>query len=456
MLKTFSAKQILILLALQTFLYLSAFTLVLFNEMSPVIKKWDSLIYSNISVEELDLSGRTTAEAESYLTSTYVEPIQNKRLFVQVGPHTHTLPLKRIIKATNLSTVLEEALQLGKSDSFFTKYQHVKYGVTKNYSLTFEYDEQAIADFVKSLNATLQTEVRDAKIQKGPKGKPEVIPSQTAYKLDQEKLIQQIHTTLSQKITDDLSITAPIEEIKPRYTTEYMQAATTKIASYFTLFPSTPDGRTENIRLSAEAINGTCLMPGEVFSFNEKVGETTREKGYQKAPIIANGSIIYGLGGGICQVSSTLYNAALLAGLNSLERRSHSKVSTYVPIGLDATVSYGSIDYKFKNTFDYPLYIEAYTDSNKVYVNLYSHSSFAHKNYVIESNIYRTLPSPVIYRYDSKLQPTDKVILQRGSVGYKVKSYRKLYEGTTLVSTEEIGDDTYRPSSTIYLVGEQK
>ncbi|WP_180270626.1 VanW family protein [Sporanaerobium hydrogeniformans] len=453
MLKSISIKRTLTLLFLQASLYFLALFLTVIQEVSPIVKEWDSLIYNHVFVEDLDLSGKTLDEARSSLQKNYMELIQNKVIFVHAGPKTYTLSLDQVLKGNNLEAIIKEALYLGKEDSLLLKYQYIKHGFPKKYTLSLEYDEKIIKRFVHQIASSLNSEVKNAQIIQKGRGKLEVIPSQAAYSLDEPKLISLIQTALSQKITENIAITAPITEVQPQYTTEYMAASTTKIASFSTSFPHTPDGRTENIRLSAEAINGTLLMPGDVFSFNETVGETTLEKGYKMAPVISNGTITQGLGGGICQVSSTLYNAILRTGLCSLERRPHSKISTYVPIGLDATVSYGTIDYKFKNTFNYPLYIEAYTDASQIYITVYSHSSLSGKDYRIENDVYQLLPSPVTYRYDSSLSPTDRILVQKGTIGYKAKSYRKLYTNNQLVSTEEIADDIYRPSPTIYRTG---
>jgi len=113
-------------------------------------------------------------------------------------------------------------------------------------------------------------------------------------------------------------------------------------------------------------------MPGETFSFNQVVGERTEQRGYQSGPVIVGNQVESGLGGGICQVSSTLYNTILLGNINATERMHHTMPSSYVPLGMDATVDWGNIDYKFRNNLQSPVYIEAYTSNGNVVFNLYS------------------------------------------------------------------------------------
>ena len=143
------------------------------------------------------------------------------------------------------------------------------------------------------------------------------------------------------------------------------------IAQYSTQFDSTLVNRTENIRLAANALDGKLLTPGEQFSFNESVGERTAEAGYKEAMIIVGNNFTPGLGGGVCQVSSNLYNAAILADLEILERHRHSLTVDYVPPGQDATVAYPELDFKFRNSTDANLLIRSYVDGNTLLFELY-------------------------------------------------------------------------------------
>jgi len=142
------------------------------------------------------------------------------------------------------------------------------------------------------------------------------------------------------------------------------------IGSYQTTLLDTDSDRVKNIRLAIQKINGYTVQPDEIFSFNGVVGSREPEKGYKKARIILKGKKAEGTGGGICQLSSTLYNAVEEAGLDVVERHSHSKDVHYVPEGQDATVVYGSQDFKFKNTKDYPIKIRASVKNGNVYVSI--------------------------------------------------------------------------------------
>ena len=142
------------------------------------------------------------------------------------------------------------------------------------------------------------------------------------------------------------------------------------IGSYTTEFDSIKSARGQNIKLAAEKIDKVIILPGQEFSFNKAVGPSTEKRGFKLAKVFINGEEHEGFGGGICQVSSTLYNAVMEAGLSISERHEHSKDVKYVPEGKDATASYGGVDFKFHNDSYYPIVIRAKTDGNKVTVDV--------------------------------------------------------------------------------------
>ena len=149
----------------------------------------------------------------------------------------------------------------------------------------------------------------------------------------------------------------PLQTLYPNVTTNMIgtEAFPDMLSTYSTRYSTSDRDRTTNLQLAASKINGTVIMPGETFSYNQVVGERTIAAGYKEAPIYVSGEVVDGLGGGICQITSTLYNAVLYANLEIVERSNHQFVPSYVKASRDATVVYGSIDFKFKNNRDYPI-----------------------------------------------------------------------------------------------------
>ena len=158
-------------------------------------------------------------------------------------------------------------------------------------------------------------------------------------------------------LEDKSEYVIPLQTLYPNVTTNMIgtEAFPDLLSTYSTRYSTRDRDRTTNLQLAASKINGTVLMPGETFSYNQVVGERTIAAGYKEAPIYVSGEVVDGLGGGICQITSTLYNAVLYANLEIVERSNHQFVPSYVTASRDATVVYGSIDFKFKNNRDYPI-----------------------------------------------------------------------------------------------------
>ena len=179
-----------------------------------------------------------------------------------------------------------------------------------------------------------------------------------------------------------------------------------------------------NIKLATSAINGKVVMPGEEFSYNEVVGDTTADRGYQKAGTYVGNKVVEGYGGGICQVSSTLYNAIMGANIRSTERLNHNMPVSYVGIGCDATIAYGYIDYKFKNTLKHPIYISGHTSGPILTFDIYGNESD--------------------YDPSTTYKVRGEKTGQRNGDKYTVNSYLDTYKDGALVDSEYITTDTYR------------
>lgn len=201
--------------------------------------------------------------------------------------------------------------------------------------------------------------------------------------------------------------------------------------------------RTKNLQIAAGKIDGTIVMPGEEFSFNKVVGKRTVQDGYQNAPVYENGKVVDGLAGGICQISTTLYNAALLANLEITDRRNHNFVSTYVEAGRDATVVYGSQDLKFKNTRQYPIQINCSVSGGVAYFCIKGIKEETEYDVRILTSVTGTTPFGEEIEEDPSLEPGTKQVVQAGHNGSRVASYRILYLDGNEVSRTLLYNDTY-------------
>lgn len=227
------------------------------------------------------------------------------------------------------------------------------------------------------------------------------------------------------------------------------------LASCTTQFNSGLKGRTTNVKLAAQKINGVILNPGEVFSFNDTVGKRTAEAGFENATIYTSNGMEDGLGGGICQVSSTLYNATLYADLETVERRNHKYKVTYVKLGTDATVAWGSIDFRFKNSRNYPVKIEATVSGNSLTVAIKG-TKEDDRQVTITTNAYNTVAAGEQITYDSTMTEGKRVVTSKGMTGVTVDTFKKVTKNGEVISNEKISTSVYKPYPAQVKVGTKK
>ncbi len=355
------------------------------------VKSFDGKIYPTVKVDGVDLSGKTVQEAKKLLADKYGTPIGNKKINIKVNDKTYTINYAQLGAKYDIDKVVNEAYNYGKDKNIIDKYKLIKNSVLKPMKLTFAYNPKPIDDVINTIKAYVNKQPINGGIQKtGGMGVAQfAVTSDTdGYNLKDALLKTNIIASINGIIGKDANVQANIETLKASKTKEKLQGVNTLISTYSTIYgPVSSPGRATNIQLATKAINGLVLMPGETFSFNGVVGERTAAKGYQAAPVDIGKTTSMGLGGGICQVSTTLYNSVIRAGIKSTVRMHHTIPSTYVPLGFDATVDYGNLDYQFKNTLDFPIYIEASSDNGNEVFNVYSDKSRLSSTYSLTSNV---------------------------------------------------------------------
>ncbi len=255
---------------------------------------------------------------------------------------------------------------------------------------------------------------------------------------------------------DKDSYTIPLKVLYPNITTNNlgMEAFPDSLSTYTTSYATSDANRSTNVALATSKINGIVLMPGDEFSFNNTVGKRTPQAGFRVAGVYSGGQVTSDYGGGICQVSSTLYNAVLRANLQIVERTNHQFTVGYVPIGTDATVSWGSPDFKFKNSRTYPIKIVATTNSRKqVTISIYGLKEDNEYNVEIVSYRTGTIAYKTTYTTDKSLQNGQTKVVQSGSNGATSVAYRVLKQNGVEVSRELLSRDTYNPHNQIIARG---
>ena len=228
------------------------------------------------------------------------------------------------------------------------------------------------------------------------------------------------------------------------------------LGTFSTTYNTSNQNRITNLKLASEKIDGTIILPGETFSYNKVVGERTIAKGYKEAAVYAGGKVVDGIGGGICQLSSTLYNSVLYANLEITSRSNHRFLTSYVTAGRDATVSWGTIDFCFKNTRSYPIKITSEVKNGVVTTSIYGIKEEKEYEVVIESKVTEVIPYSTKYVKDSTLKEDEEEIVQYGANGAKSETYKIVKYNGMVVSREQISSDIYSPLERIVKRGTKK
>lgn len=325
------------------------------------------------------------------------------------------------------------------------------------FDLTLALDEKKLAETSKRLWPELYESRPVNAVRKiTADDRVQYVAEVPAVRLDEKTLFQTVTSQLDQELGTllaeaPLAVAVPTFELQPEVTVASLKAQGIErvIASYTTSFATSGAGRKHNVKSTASTIHDMLLAPGAVFDYAAVIKETEQAFGFREAPVILNGKLVPGIGGGICQVSTTLYNAVLRAGLDIVERRNHSLPISYAPLGQDATFASGYINFKFRNSTGKHLLIRTATEGNKLTVKLFG-TLDPNVTYDIKSVTVQEIEPPKKYVKNPTLPKGAVELLQRGKKGYVVETYRyKKVSGKT-VDQERISKDTYKAQPALY------
>lgn len=257
---------------------------------------------------------------------------------------------------------------------------------------------------------------------------------------------------------DKESYTIPLKITKPNITTNQIgtEAFPDLLATFSTSYSTKNINRTTNIKLASSKIDGIVILPGEIFSYNITVGKRTAEAGFKSAAVYAGGEVTTGIGGGICQVSSTLYNSVLLSNLEIVERHNHGFNPGYVKAGTDATVSWGGPDFKFKNNRNYPIKVLCTNSGGTITTKIFGLKEENDYQVEIEAYITSYIPYRTITKEVPTLEAGQTKVIEAGSNGCKSVAYKILKQNGNVVSKTLLSKDTYNPHNRIVHVGTKK
>lgn len=322
-------------------------------------------IVSGVNFEGVPLKGMNDTAAKNFLQNEAAKKMQP--LNFQYGDQQFTINPTEIGWTPEIDKAIKEAQSYGRGGTFFQNFlsQFNTMSTKPEITLTANFDENLLNQKISEIAAKIDTQPVNAVVNLNGDN-IEKIPAVIGKKLDQTKLAESLKEPLTNLNFAAGNIELQPEEIQPFITTEDVAQIDTVLGEYTTYYY--PGNRGYNIWLASSFLSDKIVKTGWVFSFNDTVGPRTYSAGYYNAPVIINGKTEDGVGGGVCQVSSTLYNAVLLAGLTPTERTPHYFPSSYVSAGRDATVAEDVIDFKFRNDYNHPVYLKTFASDSALTV----------------------------------------------------------------------------------------
>lgn len=332
---------------------------------------YNTEIANNIFIEKVDVSNMDKEEAINALNSQFIP----KNVDLTYEGKNYTISPNDIDLKYNIEEVVDYAYNYTKGGSYINNVKAVF--SLKNDSLDLSiktiYDEEKLNNAITNISNSINVDMVNAKVNINNSGKISVSPSTAGKEMDIVANKEAIKKSLEDKAYGNIELKVNINE--PKVSTEDAKHVNTLLAEYTTKFSGNNPGRNYNIMLSAKKASDVLLMPGEEFSYNTQTGMRTSENGYKDAPVIVNNKLVDALGGGVCQTSSTMFNSVLTSGLKITYRTNHSVASNYVPLGQDAMVNDAGTDFRFKNPYDYPVYIKNIVTSNSITSRIYGNAS---------------------------------------------------------------------------------
>lgn len=366
-------KRNFIILFILLIIIVVSFLLFKLYDYNKLINKYNGLIYPGIYLNDIDLSGEKVSNLDKIIEKEKSR-IENGSIIVTNENGNYKFTYKEIGILANDTGIKEKIEKYNDSLSFFKKVKMIREKKkVKTFYLKSSSSDKVVDNFVKLLEEKLNINPRNDGIVIDDNHNVYYDKGINGFTLDKEKTKIRIKEALA-NLREKTVIEAVGTTIKNEVKNENLSSINKKVSSYTTYFANYGN-RGHNINLASTKLNGTVIMPGEEFSYLKIVGPYGASNGYLPAPIYLNGDNATANGGGVCQLASTLYMAQLKSGLQTISRRNHTFAPSYVPKGLDATVYSTTTDYKFKNNYDYPIYIVSYVKGNYLTVDIWTNEN---------------------------------------------------------------------------------
>ena len=352
----------------------------------------------------------------------------------------------------DIDKTVDDAYNINRNKNIFSNIINTLKSIVGNkqyINIYVDYDKEKVISELDKISKEVNVDMENAKLNIVGNN-IEVTKEKSGLVIDINNTLTSLKKSLQEGIFEESLV---VTKIEPDVKKENLQDVNTLIGSYTTILRDISLGRIENIKIATERTSGVLLMPGEEFSYNKHTGLRTVENGYKNATVIVSGEAVQGVGGGVCQVSTTLYNAVLYAGLDIVKVTNHSIPSSYVGKGRDAVVSDSGLDFVFKNNYNHPIYIKNYYNNGTITCQVYGNNKDK-QNIEISTTIDKVGKAPIKKQYDSTLTQGIERILELGRDSYSVSTYRIYYDDNgKKMKTEKVATSFYPSKQQVVVVG---
>lgn len=404
-------------------------------------------IAKNIHINDIDVGGLTQEEALEKISNK----IEMKEVTFVYDDKCWKIHPDDIEAKYNYEKTVENAFNINRKSNFINNLIYTlksNLGIDKNINIVVECNENKVKQELKDIAKSIDVKMINASLDVS-NGQVIINEEKSGLQVDIEKTTKLLKKSLQ---NGKFKETLIVIKVEPEVKKEDLKTVDTLLGSYSTSLQGSSPGRLENIKLAAEKTSGVLLMPGEEYSYNEHTGERNAANGYKNATVIVSGEAVQGVGGGVCQVSTTLYNAVLYAGLDIVKVSNHSIPSSYVDKGRDATVSNGSIDFVFKNNYDLPVYIKNYYSNGRITCQVYGNSKDK-KNIEIVTSTDKVGEFTTRKENDPTLDKGVEKVIENGRKSYSVSTYRVYYENGVEVKREKVATSYYPAKQQVIAIG---
>lgn len=416
-------------------------------------------IYPGITIQGISVGGMRKAEALDAVQE-YADKVSEETVTLQLDKKEKSFPLAKLGLACANTEVVDEAYDLGREGNILERMLEV-YKLERegqDYGLTFSVDAAKTKKIVKKKAKSFEKKKKDATLTR--KDGKFVIKAETdGIAIDFAENAEKLAAVIEADDWDQKPVVFDVVYTvdKADHTKEELSVIKDKLGTFTTSYAGSTSGRCTNVENGAHLINGTLLYPGESFSAYSKVAPFTADNGYKLAGSYSNGQTVQTYGGGICQVSTTLYNAVLRAELNVTERSNHSMTVHYVKLSADAAISGTDKDLKFTNNLKYPIYIEGKAGGDSITFTIYGKEyRDANRKIEFESETTSTTnPSEKVVK-DGSMEEGKRVVESYGRTGYTAKLWKIVYVDGKKTERTQVNSSSYMSTATVVRVGTKK